>query len=410
MESFQLYVGLDCGGDSHHACVLSETGALISDRVVAADAEGLAAFADWLLTLMAEYAPSRVAIAVEHPRGAVVETLLERRFALFAINPKQVDRFRDRYTVSGAKDDHRDAWVLAHALITDLAAYRRIRPDDPAIVQVRALTRLDGDLGDQLRQTANRLREQLLRYYPVLLTWCAGADEPWLWQLLAMAPTPAEGARCSRAMLERLLTRARIRRVTASELAAALARPPLRVTAGTVTAATMHLQILLPQLQLLHRQRRDVLRQLRRRLTVLAAEPAGDGREHPDVTILLSLPGVGVRIGATMLAEAAHALQARDYHGLRLLAGAAPVTRASGKRRVVLMRYACNQRLRQACYHWGRGAIQRDPVARRHYRVLRSAGHSHARAIRGVTDRLLAVLIGMLRSGTLYDHARRHIA
>jgi hypothetical protein len=108
-----------------------------------------------------------------------------------------------------------------------------------------------------------------------------------------------------------------------------------------------------------------------------------------------------------MLAEAAQPLSARDYHALRLLAGLAPVTKASGKRRVVVMRYACNTRLRTACYHWARIAMQTDASARRHYTTLRQAGHSHARALRGVADRLLAVGIGMLKSGTLYDRHHR---
>jgi transposase len=108
-----------------------------------------------------------------------------------------------------------------------------------------------------------------------------------------------------------------------------------------------------------------------------------------------------------MLAEASQPLRARDYHAMRTLAGLAPVTKASGKRCVVTMRYACSARLRAACYHWARTAAQSDVAARRHYTILRQAGHSHARALRGVADRLLAVLIGMLKSGTLYDHVRR---
>src|SRR2546426_8370972 len=71
------------------------------------------------------------------------------------------------------------------------------------------------------------------------------------------------------------------------------------------------------------------------------------------------------------------------------------------------MRYACNHRLRNALYHWGRVSAQHDPSTRRHYRALRQRGHGHARAIRGVIDRLLVVLMAMLRTGTTYDPADR---
>jgi hypothetical protein len=111
-----------------------------------------------------------------------------------------------------------------------------------------------------------------------------------------------------------------------------------------------------------------------------------------------------------MLAEAAQPLSVRDYHAVRTLSGLAPVTKASGKRRIITMRYACNHRLRTACYHWPRLALRSDVTARRHYDSLRHAGHSHARALRGVADRLLAVAIGMLKSDTLYDRRKRRAA
>jgi hypothetical protein len=108
-----------------------------------------------------------------------------------------------------------------------------------------------------------------------------------------------------------------------------------------------------------------------------------------------------------MLAEASRPLAARDYHGLRAQAGVAPVTRQSGKRRLVGMRYACNARLRNAVHYWAQVSVQHDARSRGQYERLRAAGQSHARALRGVADRLLHVLIAMLRTQTLYDPARR---
>lgn len=119
--------------------------------------------------------------------------------------------------------------------------------------------------------------------------------------------------------------------------------------------------------------------------------------------MLLSLPGVGRIVTATLLAEASHLIEQRDYHALRAHAGVVPVTRQSGKRSVVLMRYGCNVRLRNALYHWSRVSMQNDPRSREHYYRLRNKGHSHGRALRGLADRLLALLFAMLKSRTLYD-------
>jgi transposase len=119
------------------------------------------------------------------------------------------------------------------------------------------------------------------------------------------------------------------------------------------------------------------------------------------------MPGTGRIIAATMLAEASEALAERDYHALRSYTGVAPVTRQSGKRRLIQMRRSCNQRLRNAVYHWSLASIQYDKHSREHYTALRKKGHSHARALRGVSDRLLAVLTAMLKAGTSYNPGLR---
>jgi transposase len=106
-----------------------------------------------------------------------------------------------------------------------------------------------------------------------------------------------------------------------------------------------------------------------------------------------------------MLSEASQAIADRDYHGLRCYAGTAPVTRQSGKKTVVLMRHGCNERLRNALYHWARVSIICDPRSRSQYAQLRAKGHSHGRFLRGLADRWLRVLIAMLKRRTLYDPA-----
>jgi transposase len=83
--------------------------------------------------------------------------------------------------------------------------------------------------------------------------------------------------------------------------------------------------------------------------------------------------------------------------------GVAPVTKQSGRRRTVSMRYACNARLRDAGYHWARTGAQKDPPSRAYYAQLRARGHSHGRALRSVADRLLRVLITLLNRRQLFD-------
>ena len=126
-----------------------------------------------------------------------------------------------------------------------------------------------------------------------------------------------------------------------------------------------------------------------------------------DVSLLRSLPGIGRVVTGALLAEAAGPLEQRDYHAIRAHGGIAPVTRQSGKTKQVSMRYRCNTRLRNALYHWARTSVQHDPYSKHQYARLRACGHSHGRALRGVGDRLLTVLISMLKTGQPYDPKRR---
>jgi len=401
-SAYQIFVGIDWGNQTHQVVVLDAARRPVDERVVAHDGLALQTLARWVAGLAP---PGTVAVAIEVPHGAVVDTLLEHGVPVYALNPRQMDRFRDRFTAAGAKDDRRDAQVLAAALLTDQPAFRRLQPDDPVVVQLRELTRMAAEVQEDIRRLANRLREQLLRFYPQALALCPAADEPWFWTLLALLPTPAAAARRRRGTVATLLREHRIRRVTADEVLTVLRRPPLTVAPGTIDAATAHIALLLPRLDLAAAQRRACAAQLDTLLATLAA--LGEQQGHRDVTILRSFPGVGRTVAATMLAEASQLLATRDYHRLRAYGGAAPVTRQSGTRRSVHMRYACNQRLRNALYYWAFIAARHDPVTRQHYQLLRARGQSQGRALRGVVDRLLLILIAMLRTQTLYDAGRR---
>src|SRR5204862_494649 len=130
-------------------------------------------------------APGQIAVAIETPHGPVVETLLDHAFQVFAINPKQLDRFRDRFTVAGAKDDSRDARVLGSALRTDRQAFRRLVVDDPLVIELREWSRMADELQQERTRLANRVRQQLWRYYPQAVELTDDVADDWflaLWQ------------------------------------------------------------------------------------------------------------------------------------------------------------------------------------------------------------------------------------
>ena len=405
-DDTRWFAGVDWASQTHQACLIDAGGKIIGERAFAHGGAGLAELCAWLQS-MTEAAPAVTAVAIEVPHGPIVETLLERGFQVYAVNPKQLDRFRDRFTVAGAKDDRRDAHVLADSLRTDRHCFRRLATEDALIIELREWSRMSEDLQQERNRLANRVREQLWRYYPQALAIGDDLAADWFLELWAAAPTPARAARIRESTIERILKAHRIRRIAAAEVLRILRQPALTVAPGTAEAASAHIRTVAERLKLVNRQ----LREAHRRLDGLCAEFAvaggeaapGQAPEQRDVTILRSLPGVGRIVLVTLLAEAWQPLRRRDYHALRTLSGVAPVTRRSGKRCIVIMRQACHLRLRRAVYHWARVAIQHDDLSRRRYAELRRRGHSHGRALRSVADRLLAVACAMLARQAPFD-------
>jgi len=409
MEVVRGYVGIDWATEAHQVCAMDAGGAVRWERSVPHSGAGLGLLSDWLAEL-AQGSPATVCVAIEVPRGAVVETLLERGFSVFAINPKQLDRFRDRFSVAGAKDDRLDARVLATSLRTDAPRFRRLRAEAPEVIELREWSRLNDELKQERNRLTNRFREQLRRYYPQALSLTNDPAEPWFLDLWQRLPTPQAAQRVRETSVRAILKAHRIRRLKPAEVLARLREQPVIVAPGTAEAAQAYLQMLLPRLRLVTRQigeaehRLEGLLQAMMDSTHNQTEPKNKQR---DATILRSLPGVGSVVLATLLSEASQPLAQRDYHTLRALCGVAPVTKQSGKRRVVVRRMACHPRLREALYHWARVASQHDPLSRTRYTAFRARGHSHGRALRGVGDRLLYVACVLLERGLLFDPGYR---
>jgi transposase len=404
-EELQWFVGLDWGSVVHRVCVLDAAGRCIAERDVAHDGAALADLRAWLCQATGG-TPGEIAVAIETPRGPVVEALLEQGFVVFAINPKQLDRFRDRFSPAGAKDDDRDARVLGDSLRTDRRAFHRVTADDPLVIELREWSRMYDELKQEQNRLANRMRDQLWRYYPQTRAFSDDFASNWFLDLWHAVPTPDAAARASEETIARIIKSHRIRRFDAATVLGVLRQSPLSVVPGTVAAATAHISVLAARLRLVNTQIKEAERQLDRLCNAIeAATEVAPGQicEQRDVAILRSCPGLGRINVAALLAEACEPLHRRDYHALRTLSGAAPVTRRSGKRLLVVQRHACNTRLQNVLYHWGRTAIQHDPVSRQRYAALRQRGHGHARALRSVVDRLLYVLCTLLERQVLFD-------
>jgi transposase len=400
------YAGVDWASQSHHVRLIDRDGRHLGERIFKHDGQGLVAMADWLMATSGAEQPADIAVAIEVPHGPIVETLLERGFAVHALNPKQMDRFRDRYSPAGAKDDSRDSLVMASALRTDPHCFRLLAVTDPIVIELREWSRIAEQLGEQRTRLANRLREQLWRYFPAFLALDDDLAAPWMLDLWIAVPTPQKAKRVSNTTIATILKRNRIRRFDAEKLLAILRQTAIPVAPGGVQAAQAHIALLVDSIRLINRQITQAHHQLDALPKRLADEDAEPGQiKQRDAIILASLPGLGRINRATLLAEATDALQRRDYPALRALTGVAPVTRRSGRACSVVRRHACHKRLANAVYHWARTATQHDPISKAKYAALRARGKTHGHALRVVADRLLNVACAMLRAGTTFTKA-----
>jgi transposase len=273
-----------------------------------------------------------VVVGIETDRGMWVASLVAAGYQVYAINPKAVSRYRDRHVTSGAKSDPRDARVLADLVRTDRHLHRPSAGDSELAEAIRVLARAHQRLVWDRQRQVNGLRSALREFYPAALV-AFGTDltHPDALAVLIQAPTPAQGRALSRSALAALRGAGRKRNIEARARALhqALRSPQLQApdTVASAFGASVSASI-------------GVIAEMNRQLQRLEAELEQAFDAHPDAEIIRSQPGLGVILGARVQGEFGddptryqHAKSRRCY------AGTAPITKASGSRKIVLARF-----------------------------------------------------------------------
>jgi transposase len=394
-----VFCGIDWAEDHHDIALVGRDGQLLARRRISDDAAGLAA----LLGLLAEHGDSAgdpVPVAIETPRGLLTACLRATGREVYPINPMAVARYRDRHSVAGRKSDHGDAVVLAGVLRTDAHAHRPLPADSELAQAIAVLARAQQDAVRDRTSAHNKLRSHLREYFPAFLAAFAdlrgGIMRAEARAILAAAPAPADAARLTLTQLRALLKKAGRSRgidAEAARLRDAFRAPQMRQLPLVEHAMGRQAQALLRQLDAACASADDLER--------AAVESFN---QHPDAGIITSFPGLGSLTGARVLAEIGDdRSRFADAKGLKAYAGAAPITRASGKTLAVLHRRVKNQRLAAAGYIWAFSALPASPGARAHYDRRKADGDRHAAAQRNLFGRLLGCLHHCLATHTEYD-------
>jgi transposase len=395
----EVFCGIDWAEDHHDIAIVERDGKLLARRRIRDDAAGLAQ----LLGLLAEHGDSAedpVPVAIETPRGLLVACLRATGRKVYPINPMAVARYRDRHSVAGRKSDHGDAVVLANVLRTDLHAHRPLPADTELAQAIAVLARAQQDAVWARTQAHNKLRSHLREYYPGFLAAFAdargGISRPEARVILAAAPDPAAAAKLTAGQLRALLRKAGRSRgidAEATRLHGAFRAEQIRQLPLVEQAMGRQALALLGQLDAGCAAAAD-----------LEQAVIESFNQHPDAGIITSFPGLGPLTGARVLAETGDdRSRFTDAKGLKAYAGAAPITRASGKTRAVVHRRVKNNRLAAAGYLWAFSAISASPGARNHYDKRKADGDRHAAAQRNLFGRLLGCLHHCLATGQHYN-------
>ena len=389
-----VFVGHDWAEAHHDVYVEDAEGKRLAKARLPEGVEGVARFHELVAPFVEE--PAEVVIATETDRGLFIGAMVATGYTVVAVNPMSTSRYRERHSTSGAKSDPGDAWVLAELARTDRHNHRPLAGDSDLAEAVKVLARAHQGLVWSRQRQLNQLRSTLREFYPAALAAFEELGSSDAVAVLAIAPTPALGRRLSQSKIASALRRAgRQRRVEerAIEIQQALRSPQLE--APTVVADAMGASA---------RALVAVIVELTAQIGHLETELAERFEQHPDAKIIRSLPGLGTILGARVLGEFGDdPNRYADAKSRKNYAGTSPITKASGKNKVVLARYARNRHLADACYLWAFSALTKSPGARAFYDEHRAAKDTHHQALRALGNRLVGILHGCLRHRTPYD-------
>jgi transposase len=379
---------------------MNESGDLLDQFRFTHDQDGF----DLLHNRIERIGPSeQVLAAIETKHGLLVHNLLRSGYTVYAINPKAVDRYKDRLRASKTKDDKLDARTLADLLRTDRHLHRPLRlgPDD-----YRLLQQMCKDLGvliDDATRLGNRLLESLKEWYPAAVGVFGQGSDIFL-ELLTAYPTPKRVETLTEDQFKAFLKKhgysvpsraheafQQLKRRTPSPDPVALAAGPMKAK-----AIVEQLKVLRSSIKAYDKQIKELLDSL------------------PEAEIISSLPGVGKRLapeitamfGPNMEDAPKRFEQAKD---LSALAGLAPITRQSGKFKVAIVRFSCDHWMRRTARNWAGASIKESSWARAFYDWHRKQKAGHETILRKLAAKWVKIAFHLWRTGERYDE-QKHIS
>jgi transposase len=393
-----LFVGDDWAEDHHDVELMDQSGRRLAKARLPEGVAGIARLHAMIAEQLGEDTDeAEVLVGIETGRGPWVAALLAAGYTVYAVNPLQAARYRERHSVSGAKSDPADAHTLADMVRTDAHQLRPVAPDTLAAEAIKVVARAHKTLIWERTRHVLRLRHTLREYFPAALDAFDDLDAADTLELLGKAPEPVSAAKLTRGQIRSALKGARRRDIDTktARIQEALRSQQLgrhKVITGAYAATTRSIVA--------------VLSVLNEQITVLQGQVEQHFGQHPDAEIIMSQPGMGPLLGARVLAEFGDSPKRyADAKARKNYAGTSPITRASGKKKVVVARFVHNDRLIDALMLQAQSALRASPGARAYYDKQRARGLNHNAALRQLSNRLVGILHGCLKTRTNYNES-----
>jgi transposase len=389
----RYYLGVDWADRVHQLYVGDQDGKKIAGMKLQETPEGLAEFGRWLDERRAE--GFELWAAIEKPQGRIVEFLLDHGVVVYPVNPKAVDRARDRFRMSQSKSDSFDAYVLAEFLRTDHTHLRALEPDSEQAQELKMLSRDHERVQRHNSRLLNQLKVTLKEYYPRPLEVFGDLRAKIALDFLKEYPAPQPLSTLKRRRWNRFAKRDhQLSEARCNELWEKLNKPQLPIPEHVVRTKARLLVVLVAQLE----------------ASLKAVEQYEKELQHffadmPAAEIAKRLPGGKSGTTVTRIwAELGDAKSRwQSFRHLQAEGGTVPVTKSSGKSRVVQFRFACNKHLRHAIYWFSFNSLSRCEWANKYYQDQRAKGHSHHRALRALGAKWLKIIFVMWRDHKPYD-------
>jgi transposase len=389
----KVYIGIDWSEQKHAVCFMNEAGGVIQELEIAHTPEGFLRLEQARQDL--GVAATEACIGLETAHNLLMDFLVEQGYPnLYVLPPSLVKSNQSRFAHSGAKDDRRDARLIADILRTDLSRLSVWQPNTSLASQMRAKVSLIIFLTHSIVRHTNRLRAVLLRYYPAGLVVFAKLDTPIALAFLKTYPNDQAANQLSYPDFTRFARQHHHTRPSEwPKCYARLTQPRPTARPEVVQTYQPEALLLVDLLWATLQAKQQALHELQQLY-----------QQHPDRPIFASLPGAGAFLEPALLAKLGDVRERFPSPAtLQAIAGTSPYTKQSGKRRSIHFRFACDRELRYLVQQWAAASLRKSPWAVSYYtQAYRHCGSKKA-ALRRLANRWLSVLWKLWQTHTLYD-------